>query len=138
MFTGKNYRNINEIILTPSLCCLFLPALMFLKDQSAPDIWIYWSCFRENYFQWLSSFILFAYVITTLVLNILEKALKNVYPVLESYLFSVIYPKTSNSILPLSNSEKSEYFEMLSRNSLSSRFRTLSSGLSKCKRSSLL
>ena len=38
MFTAKYYRNINEIILTPSLCCLLLPALMFLKDQSAPDI----------------------------------------------------------------------------------------------------
>ena len=41
----------------------------------------------------VSSFILFAYVITTSVLNILKKALKNMYPVLESYLFSVIYPK---------------------------------------------
>ena len=69
----------------------------------------------------VSSFILFAVVITTSVLNILKKALMNMSAVLESYLFSVIYLKPSfHCILSLSYSEKSEYFEMFS------------SGISKC------
>ena len=76
------------------------------------------------------SFVLFAYVIT--ILNILEKALINMSAVLESYLFSVIYLKTSSSIFSLSYSEKSEYFQIFTWNSLSNSSRTLSSGVSKC------
>ena len=76
------------------------------------------------------SFVLFAYVIT--ILNILEKALINMSAVLESYLFSVIYLKTSSSISSLSYSEKSEYFQIFTWNSLSNSSRTLSSGVSKC------
>ena len=80
----------------------------------------------------VSSFILFAYVITTLVLDIFEKASINMSAVLESYLFSVIYLKTSSSILSLSYSDKSKYFEMFSRNYFCNRSRTVSSGVSKC------
>ena len=73
----------------------------------------------------------FAYVITTLVLDILEKTLINMSTVLKSYLFSVMYLKTSSSFLSSSYSEKFEYFEMCSQNSLSNRSETLSSGVSK-------
>ena len=73
----------------------------------------------------------FVYLITTLVLNILEKALINMSAVLKTYLFSVIYLKSSSSFLSSSYSEKFEYFEMFPQNSLSNRSKTLPSGVSK-------